>query len=232
MKSSKSQYKDLESLRFILSSKFEEYVISSGNCHLSSIGTSSCNALFSKDLFDHEVIVFLFERVIRKLVLTTGVKNRGDDGGLESNIPKVPVSPVAGESSSVDDGKEAALPSLQEEFRKSIPKSILAVSLLDFVNRPYLDNYPLLIHTVVQEAQKRALISEKYEWQKCVIVVLQVMQRPFKASIESKDLISLWLHSLEWLNDSRWRRLPAGECMKLMQCAWIYLDDPFRLHRT
>ena len=214
MKSSDSHYKHLEALQFILSSKFEEYAINSGNLHLSSIGTSSCNVLFSKDLFDHEVIVFLFERIIRKLGSTAGMKKRGDDDALESSVAKVPVSPVAGESSSMDDREEAS-PNLQEEFRKFIPKSILAVSLLYFANRPCLNNHPLLITTIVQEAQKRELISEKYEWQKCVILVLQAMQCPFRTSIESKDLINLWLHSLEWLNDSRWRRLPAGKCLKL-----------------
>jgi len=201
---------DLEALYFILSSKFEQYAINRDNLHLSNIGISSCNVLFGKDLFDNEVIVFLFERLIRKLSTAARMTKREDGEELELGVPRVPVSPIAGDSSSIDD-KSKSRPMLQEEFRRAIPKSINALSLLKVAIRSSLDNHPLFITVIVQEAQKRALISEKYEWQKYVILVLKAMQRPYKSSMEAKDVINLWLHSLEWLNDSRWRRLPAGE---------------------
>lgn len=87
--------------------------------------------------------------------------------------------------------------------------------LLEMANNESFRQCCLLTAIFSIEARHRTTVLEKYEWQNLVVMILQISEKCHPAKVHSLELILVWLCLLDWLNDTRWRRLPPGTQVQL-----------------
>ena len=69
---------------------------------------------------------------------------------------------------------------------------------------------PLLTALSLEGARSHASILDKVPWQAAVESVLLTVTLTESNFMYPLDSVHVWLESLSWINDSRWRRLPPG----------------------
>lgn len=199
-----------------LSAVVEEYTVHQTGRHaeLTMLGRSLLELFFSVNSYRYNrKMLSLVENILRRVIVLMGSSNTAEES--QSDISEE-VARIAIDSSDRQEGSQLIeklhFNRVSAEFNRCIASGMNAASLLEIANVEEASNHPLLITFLAMEAEKKALISEKFEWQALVVALLSAVRCSHGSEQNPSEIVILWLHALEWLNDTRWRRLPVGTC--------------------
>ncbi len=159
---------------------------------------------------------------------SVGVRG-GYNNGFEEQVhasEEIPVIEAAGEdtkgvaaskntaaaTASLDVGSSASTVSVPKSmhFAAVATSNLDPTYLLEYAQAAARMRRPLLTAYALASARHAATLLDKTTWQGLVIEALKVVQQSESNAEHPLDVVAPWLESLNWIADTRWRRLPSG----------------------